>query len=597
MWSNILSGNPIARREWTQWQRSRALWIAPLVLVVALGAMLVRFCAQQAGAPQLSVSAGPGVILGPQALAFVGLVGGAMAWLLPPALAAPSIASEREALLLEGLHLSHLHPREIIAGKWCGAFARALWLLGVGLPVHFATLALGGVSARDVLGVWACEVVMAALSSAFGIFCSAWARTALSATRSTYGFGVMHAVLCFNALSVAALSRMALIPIPLSLGEPWHSLAAWVGATHPLAAAGLSWWQPWRQQAALTQIEPLLSHPILLWSLALQVLAAAALLALACGGVRRPFEAAPFVRARKSRASKSRSKRAPEPVLGWWEVPVGFLAKGRNPIHGREFVTKFRMRAVPRAVLAGEGVLAFGVAIFYARAFYLGLFVPGSRGLIWWALLLVGLLVGMTSLLVLGATGIARERELGTWESLRLSFLSPREVIGGKLSAMLCASALFSVPFWPLLALCVRGWRSSARGLGVAEALSSLLILASMAWSHGAFGLWLSARMKSSSATLCAMAALFAWDLLLPLAITGARGQASTSSLLLSLNSIFNPVLALLNLMSVPMNAPLGQVARATLPPVLALFVSGALLLWHLRATLRREWRASAGSG
>lgn len=585
MW-NLLSDNPIARREWAQWQRSRALWIAPAVLALSLAALLVRFCEQQS--PLSGTFDDSPAVLGPQALAFVGLVAGAMALLLPPALAAPAIASEREARLLEGLHLTHLHPREIIAGKWFGAFARALWLLAAGLPVHFATIQLGGVGAHEVLGVWAWEVVLAALSSAFGIFCSAWGRTALSATRSAYGFGVMHAVVCLNALSVAALGRFALIPIPLRLSEPLQPIAAWIGATHPLLAAGLSWWQPWRHAASRTDIAPLLGHPILLWSLALQVLATAALLALACGGVRRPFEAMPFIEGRRARKGKARGKKAAATELGWWELPIAWAARGSNPIHGREFVTKFRMRAVPRAVLVSEGVLAVGVAIFYARAFWLGLFVPASRGLIWWALLLVGLLVGMTSLLVLGANGIARERELGTWESLRLSFLSPREVISGKVSAMLWASVLFSTPFWPLLALCLRGWRSSPRGIGLVEAACSMLILAAMAWSHGALGLWLSARMKSSSATLCAMAALFAWDLLLPLAITGAHSQAS--DLLLGLNTIFNPVLALLNLMI----APPGHVAAATLPPVIAMASGGALLLWHLHSVLKREWKASA---
>jgi len=593
MWINLLGDNPIARREWAQWQRSRALWIAPLLLATALGALLVRFCAQH----ELHEWQAPGFEgpPGPQALAFVALVAGALAMLLPLALAAPSIASEREARLLDSLHLSHLHPREIIVGKWAGAFARSLWLLAASLPVHFATVPLGGVSMRDVLGAWGCEVVLAALSCALGIFCSAWARTALSATRSAYGFGVMHAVLCLNALSVAATGRLALIPIPLRLSEPLHSLAAWLGATHPLLALGLSWWQPWRHAAANTELAPLLGHPILLWSLMLQIVGIGALLALACPAVRRPFEAAPFIEPRRAKPRDAAGKGAPNKALGWWELPVGVLVRGRNPVHGREFVTKFRMRAVPRAVLAGEGVLAMGVAVFYARAFWLGLFEPGSRGLIWWALLLVGLIVGMTSLLVLGATGIARERELGTWESLRLSFLSPREVIAGKVSAMLTASLLFSIPFWPLLALCVRGWRSDARaGIGVVEAACSLLILAAMAWSHGAFGLWLSARMRSSSATLCAMASLFAWDLLLPLAISGGSGgsggSARASSLLLGINAAFNPVLALLNLMG----APPGQVARVTATSVLALGLGGALLLWHLHSVLRREWQASA---
>lgn len=585
--SGGLRDSPIVRREWAQWRRGRAVWMAPLILTLALSALLVRFCVLYQprtwalGSPG-GVSGGLASVLGPSALGFLGLVSSAMALLLPPALAAPSIASEREANLLDGLHLTHLSPAEIVVGKWAAAFMRSLWMLACVLPLHFAIVPLGGISARDVLSVWACEVVFAALACAFGIFCSAWARTAISATRTAYGFGVMHAVVCLNALSIAALNRCALIPIPLRVGEPLHSVLAWIGATHPLVAMGISWWQPWRLAVARTALAPLLAHPVLLWSLAEQIVGAALLLALACPAVQRPFEARPFIKT-KARSHRPETARSQGPST-WWELPLGVLSRSRNPVHGREFVCKFRMRAVPRVVIVSEAILGLGVAIFYGRAVYLGVFVPSARPLIWWALLLVGLIVGMTSLLVLGATGIARERELGTWEALQLSFLSPLEVLRGKMSAMLLASVLFSVPFWPLLALCVRGWRNSPRGLGAVEAACSLLILAAMAWSHGALGLWLSVRLKSSSATLCAMAALFGWDLLIPLAIGGSNGP--TERLLLSINTAFNPVLALMRLMSTPPD----QLAAATLLPVLALTLSGSLLLWNVGRTLRREW-------
>ncbi len=590
-WSNPLRDNPIVRREWAQWRRGRALWVAPLVLAVALSGLLARFCV--VFGPWASGVGAGSAARGPFALGFLGLVSGAMSLLLPLAVAAPSIASEREASLLEGLHLTRLSSAELVLGKWAASFLRSLWLLGAALPVHFAVMLLGGVGARDVLGVWACEVVFAAFSCALGTFCSAWARTAVSATRSAYGFGVLHAVVCFNALSIAAVGRLALIPIPLRVSAPLRSVLAWIGATHPLIAAGISWWQPWRLQAGRTDLAPMLSHPILLWSLVAQAAASALLLALACPALQRPFESRPFIKRRQGKlkaAGKLKAGEGQAPAT-WWELPLGFLARSRNPVHGRELASKFRMRSVPRVVLASEGVLGLGVAIFYARAFYLGIFDASARPLIWWALLLVGLIVGMTSMLVLGATGIARERELGTWEALQLSFLSPGEVLRGKMSAMLAACVLFSVPFWPLLALCVRGWRSSARGLGVLEAVCSLLILAAMAWSHGALGLWLSARLKSSSATLCAMAGLFAWDLLMPLAIGGASGPRER--LLLSINTAFNPVLALLRLMSVPP----GQLASATLVPTLALALSGALLLWSLQRRLRREWAVAPAPG
>jgi hypothetical protein len=400
---------------------------------------------------------------------------------------------------------------------------------------------------------------------------------------------VLHAVACLNALSIAGRGQLFLVDLPLSPPLFLRPAIAWAGATHPMAAVTLSWWPPARAAAVKTGLADILSFPILNWSLALGALALVALLVLSCPAVRRPFEERPFVERRKKAAKATgaagQGKKKAEAWRGvWWELPVGFLARGRNPVHGREFVTKFRMRAVPRVVLISEGVLGLGVAVFYARAVYLAIYDPSARLLIWWALLLIALLVGMTSLLVVGAVGVSRERELGTWDSLRLSFLSPREVVGGKMSAMLAASVLFSIPFWPLLALCLRGWRSSREGVGVLEAVCSLAIVGAAAWSHGALGLWLSARLKSAGATLVAMCAMFGWHLLLPLAI--GRNSGAVGEVLLGVNAAFNPVLALLRLMM----GPPGEVAARTLIPVVAMSALGALLLWQLSRFVRDEW-------
>jgi hypothetical protein len=242
----------------------------------------------------------------------------------------------------------------------------------------------------------------------------------------------------------------------------------------------------------------------------------------------------------------------------------------------REFVTKFRMRQVPLGVIIGEAVLGLGVAAFYGRAVWMAVFHPQSRALIWWGLLLVALLVVMMGFLVMGAVSLAREREAGTWSGIELSLLSERQIVDGKMRAMLGAGAVFSLPFWPLLALCLRGWRSSGEGVGLVEAAAGVAVLGATAWSFGAFGM-LASRLarRSSEATILALSAMFFADVALPFL---SQGRAW----LLDAGGWFNPALVMMR------QSTLGADAWQHAIPLLAtLLVIGATCRWGLLRTVR----------
>ncbi len=578
--------NPIWRREWRQWTRSRAFWLVPFFLSSAFAFIAYQRAAQLemlVAQDEWSGAQGPAI------LTMWGLIFVALAFLLGPALSAPAIASEREAGILESLQLAPLRPLQIATGKWAAAVSRALWMWLTALPIQGSALWFGGITIFDILSVCAVQIVAIMFACAFGIWCSAWSRRAPNAMRTAYGLGLLWQIVTINALSIGTTGRM----FPVAI---WVQPAAWtqkfylaLGASNPLIACALSWWPPLRHWVWSGDGDWLLGLPLLPLSVLWQLSATLALLLTSAPALRRPFVDAPFIEPRKVE-----TKPSPEPTAstcntaqspqtdGWWEIPIGRWMRFANPLWQREFSAKFRMRQVPLGVIVSEAVLGLGVVVFYARAFWLAIIDPTSRALTWWALVMIALLVVMTAMLVMGASSLSREYETGTWTFLRLSELSAREIIVGKLGAMLVACVAFSLPFWPILALCVRGWQRSPRGVGWNEALAVGGVIVATAFCYGAFGMLLSHRLrKTSSATLCALAALFTCDVLIPLLATGPINAPA----LLNLNRFFNPVLVLLEMMT----APGLQTWTRALPVSFTLLgigmFSAGVLYWQLRYT------------
>lgn len=525
-----------------------------------------------------------------QMLHILGLAAQVMALLLSPALSATSIASEREAGLLEGLQLSHLKPIEIIAGKYLSSLAFAVLLLGAMLPPLGAWMWLHGIAPSDVLQVALAGLLTASTAASIGLFCSAWSRRANIAMRSAYTFTFLWIVGSLNAWTLATRGELFLVPARITIPAWLEAPFVWFGLSNPLLVGALQWLPSVQSSTSFSNAAWTLDAPVLFFNAAFQVLLSTALLALSAGAVRKPFAERPWIE-RRPKPNQSTPQSTLEPVAakpasdGWWEIPVGTWFRFRNPVLAREFRGKFRMRQVPLAVIVSEVLLAMGVLYFYLQALWWALFDPPTRPMIWWALSFFGLLVVMTASAIMGASAFSREREAGTWEAMRLSLLTPGEILTGKSGAALWACGLFSVPFWPVLAPCLRPSLAPQQGVSLHAVAATLAVLCSTMWCYNAWGMLLSWRCtKTSSATLWTMGSIFAVDIFVPV----AAGLITPRSFPTASNVWVNPSLALLKMMTAKTDAILWSLAA---PISLFLFLAGFVFLVILHALVQRDWK------
>ena len=188
---------------------------------------------------------------------------------------------------------------------------------------------------------------------------------------------------------------------------------------------------------------------------------------------------------------------------GFFDVPLIRNLQFANPIFARELRGKFRMRQPPLLAILIEGLLGLGVLYFYGYALWTAWTQPQSRDIIWWIISSIALLILMIACGVMGAHGFARERESGTWEGVQLSLLSASEILRGKIGGILVGCLLFTLPFWPLLLLCLRIHETGYSGGGVSlrQVGATAMILAATAWAFTVFGLWISWRNQKSAAS------------------------------------------------------------------------------------------------
>ena len=408
--------------------------------------------------------------------------------LLAVASAATGIARERERGLLESLQLSRMGARAQIAAR----FASSLLLLGalqlVLLPIYAVAFVMGGVSQWEILQAFALVVAASLVGTALGLWFSA---------RSHRPTGAL-----FGALSVAiVLSGGALLWIRDALyssqffGTTINWDALWPALLHP---NGLFW--------ALTDPLPVWKTPI--WQLAL---GSGATWLLGCGllcwgatrNVNRTLPPPSWqsgarwvekLRARQAATAprSARQSKASGALLA--DLPVERFVRFSDPLLAREVKARFRLRRVGWFLSALRFALfLFASGVWLFEVFWL--FDAPSRSAMAPYGLRVLLYGGTLGLAAIAATSWTREREGGTWESLKLSLLTPREILRAKWLSPLVSFAYYAAPLWVLLPI-------GALFVGVVPFALGALVVAAWLGLAVALGLWMSWRVPNGTAAI-----------------------------------------------------------------------------------------------
>ncbi len=408
-----------------------------------------------------------------------------LCWLLIAAAgAATPIARERERGLLENLQLSRMSARDQIAAR----FAANLLLLGalqlVLLPIYAVAFVMRGISPAEIAQAFALVFWASVSGTALGLWFSARAHRPTGAL--------------FSALGAIALFS-GYVGWDTGAGMSFHvgrlSNHQWLDLLHPtamfMALTGANFRWPVGVGGALLIFggAHLLFCAVLLWSATRQVNRNLAPAAWGGGSVL-----VEKLRARQAAAppKSARSQKASGALLA--DLPLDRFVGFADPLLAREVKSRFRLRrAGVGLTLVRGGLFLLAVTIWLWEVFWL--FDVQSRAEMAPYGLFAMLFGGALCLSVLSATSWTREREGGTWEALKLSLLSPREILRAKWLSPLVSFAYYSAPLWVLLpigALFVNGWAF----------LWGVFVVVSWLGLSVALGLWMSWRVKNGATAI-----------------------------------------------------------------------------------------------
>ena len=182
------------------------------------------------------------------------------------------------------------------------------------------------------------------------------------------------------------------------------------------------------------------------------------------------------------------------------DLPLDRFVRFSDPLLAREVKARFRLRRAGfwlglvrfALFIAAASLWLSEVFYFFDAASRENIAPFGLRALLYGGTLCLG---------VLAATSWTRERESGTWESLKLSLLAPREILRAKWLSPLVSFGYYAAP---LLILIPAGaffipFQSFALGALVVAAWLGLSV---------ALGLWMSWRVKNGAASIAWTAGL-----------------------------------------------------------------------------------------
>lgn len=195
-WERVLRDpNPIWIRELKQAAR---LGRTPVILMVVTMLMALLIASVGGVASTNTAPARTGMVL---FQTFFSLAFFVVAW-VGPAVAANSIASEREGRTWEALILTGLRPETVARGKFLAAFTAIGTYVVMLAPVGAVPFLFGGVTAAEVVLAFVLLFVFAVLGVAFGLAISSKMQSLRVAIVLALLLGVPLSMLAFGSLGV-----------------------------------------------------------------------------------------------------------------------------------------------------------------------------------------------------------------------------------------------------------------------------------------------------------------------------------------------------------------------------------------------------------
>ncbi len=499
--------NPILRREFlARWRDRRShLLLLALALLLGLAAYLSYKNALESNSGIASVTTRSS--LAGHALFSTLAIGNVGVWfVLAPLLMATGIARERERGLLESLQLAPMRPASQIVARTLSALSFLAILQLVTLPIYFVAFSFGGVSEPEIGRVWEIVAATAFCGIGLGLALSAQSPRPSGALFGAVALIVVWSILAFiggfygSFLWWFGLGSWA-TPINQVLFYGHPVVLVWT-LCEPTSVPRFAVWMRGTSKEILPQI-------LLGWGI-IGVLG----LVKATRDVTRPLPPTSwagrntFIQKWKTRReerlkagrAKRRAKVSVEGAL-LADLPFDRLIRFKNPLLNREVKSRFRLRRASAWVWTGRAITFLTGAVIWAMVCFSVFFDPPSRPGAVPVLLWSEWFLGMALVGTFAASAFAREREAGTWEGIRLSLMTPREVTFTKWASPLVAFALWSCPLWLLLfaLLPLGSWNGVPfRWIG----LGALIVISSLCWIS-ALGSWISLRAKNTATATC----------------------------------------------------------------------------------------------
>ena len=369
-------------------------------------------------------------------------------------------------------------------------FAANALLLGalqlVVMPIYGVAFLMGGVSQWELGGLLILVAWAVVTGTALGLWFSARSHRPTSAL-----FGALGSLAFFSGL----VFFNAYTPWGFRFSQSWPDA---ILLFHPNALFGAlseSWLtEPQRMLLIFSAAHGALCA-LLLWS--------------AVRNVNRPLPPPAWqtnaawvekLRARQARKpAQSRAKaRASGALLT--DLPLDRFVRFSDPLLAREVKARFRLRRAGFWVglvrfalfLVAASLWLFQVFWFFDAPSRSAIAPYGLRALLYGGTLCLG---------VLAATSWTRERESGAWESLKMSLLTPREILRAKWLSPLVSFGYYAAPILVLIPVGAFFVSFQSFALGT-------LVVATWLGLSVALGLWISWRVKNGTASIAWTAGL-----------------------------------------------------------------------------------------